>query len=170
MRIFALVFAALALSACVSAPAPSTEVHYAATLNAAETQSGSAATAEATFGVDTAAQTVSAHIVVHGIKMSDLAAHLAHAPMGAIHLHLYKPDGDVVLIFPFPMGDAYAETPDGFTVTVANAPYAAGAAILHSDLSFADFQTALASGQVVLNIHTQRFGDGEINGRVHSTT
>jgi hypothetical protein len=117
-------------------------------------------------GLDTAVQTVSAHIVVHGIKMSDLAAHLAHAPMGAIHLHLYKPDGDVVLVYPFPMGDAYAETADGFTVTVSNASYAAGAAILHSELNFADFKTALDLGQVVLNIHTQHFPDGEINGKV----
>src|SRR5262249_29045455 len=107
------------------------------------------------------------HLVVHGIHMSDLAAHLAHAPMGAIHLHLYKPDGDVVLVYPFPMGDAYADTADGFTVNVSNASYAAGAGILHSDLSFADFKTALDSGLVVWNVHTQSHPDGEINGRVH---
>jgi len=171
MRIFALAFAALALGACATAPPrPATEVGYAATLNVGDTNSGSMATASATIDLDTLAQTVSAHIVVHGIKMSDLAPHLAHAPMGAIHLHLYKPDGDVVLVYPFPMGEGYGETPDGFTVTVANGSYAAGAAILHSDLSFADFKTAMDSGTVVLNIHTQHFPDGEINGRVVPAT
>ncbi|MFT3729027.1 MAG: hypothetical protein QM759_14480 [Terricaulis sp.] len=148
MRTFILALAALALSACATTPArPATEVSYAADLNVGDTNSGSTATAHATVDLDMAAQMVSACIVVHGIHMSDLAAHLAHAPMGSIHLHLYKPDGDVVLVYPFPMGDSYAETPDGFTVTVTNAPYAAGAAILHSELSFADFKAALDSGR-----------------------
>jgi len=169
MRNFVLAFMTLALTACASMPPrPASEVSYAADLNVGDTNSGSAATAHATVDLDTAAQTVSAHIVVHGVKMGDLAAHLVHAPIGSIHLHLYKPDGDVVLVYPFPMGDAYAETADGFTVTVTNAAYAAGAAILHSDLSFADFKAALDSGQVVVNIHTQHFPDGEINGRVHA--
>jgi hypothetical protein len=169
MRILTLAFLALALSACVT-PGPATQARYQADLNVGDTNSGSHATAHASFDVDTDAQTVSARIVVHGIKMRDLAMHLAHAPMGSMHLHLYKPNGEVVLIYPFPTGDTYAPTPDGFTVTLAHASYAAGAAILHSDLSFADFKAAMDSGAVVLNIHTEAHPDGEINGHVVPAT
>ena len=32
--------------------------------------------------------------------------------------------------------------------------------------SFADFMKAMADGQVVLNIHTNKFSNGEISGKV----
>ena len=48
--------------------------------------------------------------------------------------------------------------------------YAAGAAILKSTLSFDAFIEAMSSGTVVLNIHTDKFGNGEISGKVSQLT
>jgi hypothetical protein len=97
--------------------------------------------------------------------MAGLAQHLAHAPMGPMHLHRYQGD-DVTLILPFPMGSTYSETADGFTVTVRRYAYADGAAIVQSGLSFDQFLAALAGDPIFLNIHTERFGEGEISGRL----
>ena len=167
----ALIFAAAALAACASTPAQATQLHYTATLNGhqAPTDTGSAATGIARIDVDTATQTVDAQIEIHGLRMAELAQHLSHAPMGPMHLHRYQGD-DVTLILPFPMGSTYAETADGFTVTLRHYAYGDGAAIVQSGLSFDQFLTALASDPIFLNIHTDRFGEGEISGRLVPTT
>ena len=172
MRTLVFAFAALAaLAACASNPAQAAQLHYTATLNGRQdpTNTGSAATGLARIDVDTATQTVDAQIEIHGLRMSELAAHLSHAPMGPMHLHRYQGD-DVTLILPFPMGQTYAETPDGFTVTLRHYAYAEGAAIVQSGLSFDQFLAALARDPIFLNIHTERFGEGEISGRLVPTT
>ncbi len=158
---------AAALAACGSAPALATELHYAASLDGHRdpTDTGSPATGRARIDIDTATQTLDARIEVHGLRISELAAHLAHAPMGPMHLHRYQGD-DVTLILPFPMGSTYAQTADGFTVVVRHYAYADGAAIVQSGLSFDQFLAALANDPVFLNIHTERFGEGEISGRL----
>lgn len=165
----ALVLAAALVAGCVSSPAPDTHRHYVAALSGHQqpTDTGSAATGAATFDVDTATQTVSAHIEIHGLRMAALSQHLSHMPMGPMHLHRYQGD-DVSLILPFPMGATYAETADGFTVSLRDAPYAASAALVHSDLSFERFLAALDHDPVFLNLHTERFGDGEISGRLQA--
>ena len=167
----AIIFAAVALAACASTPAQATQIHYTATLNGHQdpTNTGSAAIGAARIDIDTAAQTVDARIEIHGLRMSELAAHLAHAPMGPMHLHRYQGD-DVTLILPFPMGSTYAETADGFTVTVHHYAYADGAAIVQSGLSFEQFLAALSTDPIFLNVHTERFGQGEISGRLTRTT
>ena len=167
----ALIFAIAALGACASTPAQATQIHYTATLNGHHepTNTGSVATGTARIDIDTASQTVDAQIEIHGLRMSALAAHLLHAPMGPMHLHRYQGD-DVTLILPFPMGSTYAETADGFTVTVHRYAYADGAAIVQSGLSFDQFLAALASDPIFLNIHTERFGEGEISGRLARAT
>jgi CHRD domain-containing protein len=169
MRVF--VFAVAALAACASAPAQATQIHYTATLNGHQqpTDTGSAATGSAWIDVDTATQTVDARIEIHGLHMSDLAAHLSHAPMGPMHLHRYQGD-DVTLILPFPMGPTYSETADGFTVTLHHYAYSDGAAIVQSGLSFDQFLAALSRDPIFLNIHSERFGEGEISGRLVPTT
>ncbi len=131
----ALILAAAAFAACAYHPAQAAELHYTATLNGHQepTNTGSAATGWARIDVDTATQTVDAQIEIHGLRMSELAAHLAHAPMGPMHLHRYQGD-DVTLILPFPMGSTYVETADGFTVTLRHYAYAEGAAIVRSGL------------------------------------
>ena len=167
----ALVFAVAALAACASHPAQAAELHYTATLNGRQdpTNTGSAATGLARIDVDTTAQTVDARIEIHGLLISQLAAHLSHAPMGPMHLHRYQGD-DVTLILPFPMGSTYSETADGFTVTLRHYAYAEGAAIVQSGLSFDQFLAALAHDPIFLNIHPERFGEGEISGRLVPTT
>ncbi len=166
----ALIFAVMALAACASTPAQATQLHYTATLSGHQdpTNTGSPATGIARIDVDTATQTVDAQIEIHGLRMSELAAHLSHAPMGPMHLHRYQGD-DVTLILPFPMGSTYAETADGFTVTLRHYAYADGAAIVQSGLSFDQFLGALVSDPIFLNIHTERFGEGEISGRLVPT-
>ena len=164
----ALAFAALAaLGACASMQAPDTQLHYTATLagNQYPTATGSSATGTARFDIDTATQTIDARVEIRGLRINELAAHLSHAPVGPMHLHRYQGD-DVTLVLPFPMGSAYTETADGFTVTLHHAPYAEGAAIVQSGLSFDQFLVALRDDPIFLNIHTGRFGEGEVSGRL----
>jgi hypothetical protein len=158
---------AAAAAAIFAAPAHAAQLHYTATLagNQYPTTTGSAAAGTATIDVDTDTQTIDAHIVITGLKFDDLSHHLAHSRMGPMHLHRYQGD-DVTLILPFPFGATYAETADGFTVTVEDYPYADGADRTGSHLSFDQFLAALAADPIYLNVHTQRFGDGEISGRL----
>lgn len=86
--------------------------------------------------------------------------------MGPVHLHLYAANGDISLLVPFPYGAAYTATPDGFTLRVEDYPYAEGAALLRSDMSFETFVATLGSEFVYLNVHTDAFQDGEISGRL----
>ena len=155
-------------AACFVAPAQAAQLNFTTALRGDQypTTTGSAASGAATLHVDTDTQTIDAQITITGIGFDDLAHHLAHSRMGAIHLHRYMPDGDVTLVVPFPLGASYAATADGFTVTVTGYRYAEGADVLHSDLSFEDFVAALASDPIYLNVHTNAFGDGEISGRI----
>jgi len=111
-------------------------------------------------------QTVDVVVEVSGIKPDMFAHHLAHAPVGPMHLHLYEANGNVSLLLPFPMGSAYAATADGFTYTRAGYSYPEGAAILKSTVSFDAFVAAMKGDAVVFNVHTEAFKDGEISGAV----
>ncbi len=165
-----------AISACAfsiavafaAAPASSAEVVFTAALrgDAAPTNTDSTAKGDATITVDTDTQTVDVALKVTGISFADFYDHLAHAPVGPMHLHHYAADGNVTLLMPFPMGPSYAETKEGFTLTVKDYPYAEGAKILESNVTFDGFLAAMKSGEVVLNIHTNKYHDGEISGLV----
>lgn len=170
-KMFVLAAAMLAALAFV-APAQAAQITYHATLSGARdpTNTGSAATGAGTVVVDTDAQTIDATIEIHGITFAELSQHLAHSRMGPIHLHQYHANGDVDLIVPFPFGDSYAETADGFTVTVHNYRYADGQTALGANIPFESFLASLADGKILLNIHTQRFGDGEISGYLVPST
>jgi len=72
----------------------------------------------------------------------------------------------VAVVLPTPFGAGYMDTAKGFSVTMKGYPYADGAKLLKSDLSFDGFVAAMSSGTVVLNVHTDRFGDGEISGKI----
>lgn len=152
-----------------ASPVAAAELRYTATLAGAQypTETGSAATGTATLTIDTEAQTIDAQIVITGLKFDDLSHHLAHSRMGPMHLHRYQGD-DVTLITPFPFGDTYVETADGFTVTVTDFPYAEAAERTRSNLTFDQFLAALVADPIYLNLHTEAFGDGEISGRVTS--
>jgi hypothetical protein len=150
------------------APASSAEVVFTAALRGDKepTNTGSTASGEAMIVVDTATQTVDVDLKVTGIRFDDFYDQIHHAPVGPIHMHHYAANGDVTLVMPFPMGPSYAETKDGFTVTVRDYPYATGARIVETPLSFDQFLAALKAGIVVLNIHTDKFNQGEISGKV----
>lgn len=131
-------------------------------------KTGSKATGTARIVVDTDNKTVNMTMEFDGLKIADLSDGLIARPVGPIHLHNYLSGGEVVLVLPAPFGPGYADTAKGFSVAVNDLPYAAGAGILKSTLSFEGFLAAMASGTVVLNVHTDRFGDGEISGQVTS--
>lgn len=166
MRALFLTLAAAALF-LTAQPAHAAELVYTAALSGHQdpTNTGSLATGAATLHVNTETHTIDAEIRIAHLPMDKLSMHLSHAPMGPMHLHRYQGD-DVTLIMPFPMGSTYTATADGFTVSVHNYPYADGAAIVNSGLSFDQFVAALASDPIFLNIHTDAFPEGEISGRV----
>jgi CHRD domain len=164
---FGVVAAALAALA-VAAPAWSAEVVFTAALrgDTEPTNTGSKAAGDAKIAVDTATQTVDVDLKVTGITLTDFWAQVHHAPVGPIHLHHYAANGEVTLIMPFPAGPSYAATADGFTLTVRDYPYASGAKIVQTPLSFEQFLGSLKAGIVVMNIHTTKFNDGEISGKI----
>lgn len=129
---------------------------------------GSGATGKAEIEVDTDRQTVSVDLAVDGITPEKLWDKLVAAPIGPIHLHKYaSPEGGAsVLVVPLPYGPNYVATKNGMRVIAKDYDYAAGAALLKSSLSFNDFVSALQSGLIVVNIHTDAFNPGEISGRV----
>ncbi len=129
---------------------------------------GSAATGTAEIKVDTERQTISVDLAVDGITPDALWDRLVAAPIGPVHLHKYATaaGGDSVLVVPLPYGSSYQAVGNGMRVTTTNYDYAAGAALLNSSLTFAEFVAAMQGGLIVLNIHTDAFNQGEISGRI----
>jgi CHRD domain len=134
--------------------------------NAEPTKTGSKARGDATITVDTSAQTIDVALTVTGISFDDLFDQVVNSPAGSIHMHHYASNGDVTLVVPFPMGPTYKETATGFVLSVTDYPYATGAKVLESTITFDQFVASLNSGGVVLNIHTDKFPAGEIGGYV----
>lgn len=159
---------AAALIVATAAGAHAADLTFAASLRGDKepTVTGSKATGTVSIVVHAATQTVDVAVKVSGITPDKFAQHLAHAPVGPMHLHLYEANGNVSLVLPFPMGAAFAATADGFTYTRTGYPYAEGAAILKSTVTFDGFVAAMNGGAVVFNIHTEAFKDGEISGTV----
>jgi hypothetical protein len=157
------------LSAAGSAAAKDLAFKAALSGDKAPTVTGSKAIGNARLVVHTETQTVDLAIDVAGLSPDDLSSGLKAAPIGPIHLHLYGSrarQGDVSLVLAAPYGPAYATTATGFQVRMADFPFAKGAALVKTSQSFDQFVGDLQSGRVVLNIHTNRFGDGEISGDV----
>lgn len=160
-----------------AAPAFAHDLAFTAALRGDKTPTvtGSKATGSARIVVHSEAQTVDIAMDVAGLTVDDLSRNLRPTPMGPIHLHIYggtdhSPQADAALVFPVPYGPAYAPSAAGFAVRMTAMPYAQGAALVNTQASFADFVSALQTGKVVLNIHTNRFGDGEISGDVAPAT
>ncbi|HEX8578333.1 MAG TPA: CHRD domain-containing protein [Allosphingosinicella sp.] len=128
---------------------------------------GSPATGTAKVKVDTERKLVSVDMKVEGLTDADLWDKLVAAPIGPIHFHRIPREGaDAELALPLPYGPNYHFTKTGMTVTMKDYDYTAGAALLKSTLSFDDFVAAMRGGEVVLNIHTDKFNPGEISGKV----
>ncbi|MEQ1865971.1 MAG: CHRD domain-containing protein [Micropepsaceae bacterium] len=162
--------AAILVALTFAAPAIAGDFTFGATLRGDKepTNTGSKATGEARIVVHGDTQTVDVSATVSGIAPPDFAKHLAYAPVGPMHLHIYAANGDVSLLLPFPMGPEYQAAGGGFTYKRTAYAYAEGAKIVSSTISFDDFVKAMGSGAVVFNIHTNAFGDGEISGKVEA--
>jgi hypothetical protein len=132
---------------------------------------GSKATGKARVAVDVGAQTVDLDIFVSGITLAQLWDKLKARPIGPVHIHHYGSmahmnDPSVSLVLPVPFGPNYWATADGFAVSMKAFPYATGAALLGSQVSFPDFVAQMRAGLLALNVHTNAFQDGEINGPI----
>jgi hypothetical protein len=160
---------AMALAGCAT-QAPATELSFSAVLSGRQdpTNTGSVATGTAAIRVNIEAQTVDVMLNVEGISRDALWDHVIHSGVGPVHLHRYAANGDISLLVPFPYGAAYADAPNGFSLTIEDMPYAENAALVGSALSFDQFVATLGADFVYLNIHTDAFQDGEISGRLIS--
>jgi hypothetical protein len=161
--------AALAVAMCVAAaPAEAKILKFHAVLDGKNdyAKTGSEATGRAKVRVDTDRKRVSVDLDVDGISAPQLWANLVQKPIGPIHFHLYHPDGSAVLVLPLPYGPNYHTLPHGLHVKMVDYDYATGAKLLNSTLPFDDFVAAMKSGTVILNVHTDKFNQGEIAGKV----
>jgi hypothetical protein len=165
---------ALITSAALSAsPVNAKITEYRADLNGQSPtiSTGSSARANARISVDTAKKTVAIRLNVTGLSVDSLWDKLVKAPIGPIHLHQYANGnladaGSSELAFPLPYGPSYKATSTGFRVRTGALDYAKAVAPLGQSISFEAFIAALEKGTVVLNIHTDAFNGGEVNGLV----
>jgi hypothetical protein len=159
--------------ALVGGPAPAKELAFRAVLSGEHepTKTGSMASAQAVILVDTDRRTVDVRLYVNGLTVDQLSNGLRGAPMGPIHLHIYgghdhNHAADAALVFPVPYGPSYSSGEDSFQVETGAVDYVKGAALVNTNASFEDFVSSMRSGRIVLNVHTNRFADGEISGDV----
>ena len=161
--------AGLAAALCLGgAPVAAKELAYVASLKGRDAAT-SGDSGEAQIVVDSQARTVSVRITVHHITLEQLADNLVIASIGPIHFHLYpahdhSSSANVTLLLPVSYGPNYAASADGFTVRMERYPYAQGAAALQSNQTFEQFVAAMDSGSVELNVHTDAYPQGQING------
>ena len=149
-------------------PAAARTLTFRATLSgiAPPTTTGSPARGHAVIKVDTSSQRVSVDLDVTGITIDQLNDGLVAKPVGPIHFHVYRSADDVEMILPVPFGADYHATRTGFRVTMRGYDYATGAKLLNSGASFDEFVNGLRGQRIVLNVHTDKFPDGEISGTV----
>jgi hypothetical protein len=163
--------AALALGAA-AAPAQAEILVFQTKLDGkyGDDATGSAATGTARIRVDTERRRVSVDLTVDGITVDALWDKLVSAPVGPVHFHKYATptSKDSVLVLPVPYGADYRPTERGLRVTMNDYDYVAGARLLGSTLSFDEFVSAMQSGLVILNVHTDKHNPGEISGRVET--
>ena len=160
-------------AALSSAPVSAKPVLYSAALNGQSKtiSTGSSARGTATIAVDMATKTVAVTLNITGLSVDALWDKLVKAPIGPIHLHQYA-NGNLAdagaseLAFPLPYGKSYKPTSKGFRVTTGALPYAKAVAPLGQQASFETFVAALEKGTVVVNVHTDAFNEGVINGAV----
>ena len=164
MRLFPLI-AAVAIAA--ASPATARTLTFRATLTgiAPPTTTGSPARGTAVIRVDTSSKKVSVDLDVAGITLDQLDDGLVAKPIGPVHFHVYRTADDVEPILPLPYGPNYRATSKGFRVTVRGYDYAGGAKLLDTGASFDAFVNGLRGQRIVLDVHTDKFPDGEISGK-----
>jgi hypothetical protein len=103
---------------------------------------------------------------VQGITLDQLNDALVAKPIGPVHFHQYRSADDVEAVLPVPYGANYRATKNGFHVSMRNYSFAEGAKLLNDQDTFEEFVDALNAGKIVINVHTDKFPDGEISGKV----
>ncbi len=172
MALYRTLSATAALAAAWMTPASAEILSYKAHLSGTEapTVTGSTATGDAWLKIDTDRKRVSVAIQIKGITVDELWSNLVSQPIGPIHFHQYGSHDhggdDVVLVLPVPYGPDYHPGPRSFIVTMKDYDYATGAKLLGSEASLDAFVAAIKAGRIILNVHTERFHDGEISGTV----
>jgi hypothetical protein len=168
MRFIPLIALTAVTALAVATPAAAKTQSFRATLNgtAIPTTTGSPAHGRATIKVDTRSQRVSVELDVQGITLDQLNDALVAKPIGPVHFHQYRTADDVEAVLPVPYGANYRATKTGFHVSMRDYSYAEGAKLLNDQDSFDEFVNALNAGKIVMNIHTDKFPDGEISGKV----
>ena len=166
MRLFPSIAAAAIIAA--ANPSAAKTLTFRATLTgiAPPTTTGSPARGKAVIKVDTSSKRVSVELDIAGITIDQLADRLVAKPIGPIRFHVYRTADDVELILPLPYGPDYQPTKTGFRVTMRGYDYAAGAKLINTGATFDEFVNGLRGQRIVLNVHTDKFPDGEISGTV----
>lgn len=159
---------AIVAAVAAAGPAAAKTQSYRATLDgtASTSPTGSPARGKAVIKVDTKSQRVSVEIDVTGIALDQLNKALVAKPIGPVHFHQYRSADDVDAVLPVPYGANYRATKNGFHVSMRNYSYAEGAKLLNDQDTFEEFVDALNAGKIVINVHTDKFPDGEISGKV----
>ncbi len=159
--------AAMIVAAALStAPAAARTYSFRAVLGGTKppTMTGSPATGTAKVRVDTSTRRVSVDLDVTGITLDQLDKALIARPVGPVHFHEYRSADDVEMVLPLPYGASYRATRTGFHLTVRDYDYEAGVKLANSGATLDEFVTAMRAGKIMLNVHTDRFPDGEISG------
>ena len=172
---FRLIAIALATGVAASAwPGQAEILRFRAVLGGAagSVVTDSKATGTMAMVVDTDVRRVSVNLSVDGISLDALSHAFVARPIGPVHLHQYGSHEhhgtDVALVLPFPYGPSYRTTARGFSMVLTDHDYTAGSKLVGGTIAFDDFVAALKGGRVVVNVHTDRFEDGEISGTVEA--
>jgi hypothetical protein len=168
MRFTPLIALTAITAIAIATPAAAKTESFRATLNgtAIPTTTGSPAHGKATIKVDLKTKRVSVELDVQGITLDQLNDALVAKPIGPVHFHQYRSADDVEAVLPVPYGANYRATKTGFHVSMRDYSYAEGAKLLNDQDTFEEFVDALNAGRILMNIHTDKFPDGEISGKV----
>jgi hypothetical protein len=170
MRFVTLTVAAMTV-ATMAMPAAAKTYSFRAVLGGTKppTMTGSPASGVAKVRIDTKTKRVSVDLDVTGITLDQLNKGLIAKPIGPVHFHEYRGADDIELVLPLPYGANYTATKNGFHVTVRDYDYEAGVKLVNSGATLDEFVTAGQAGKVMLNIHTEKFPDGEISGALNDS-
>lgn len=168
MRYIPLIALTAVTAIAVATPAAARTQSFRAMLDGTTipTTTGSPARGRADIRVDTKTQRVTVELDVKGITLDQLSDALVAKPIGPVHFHQYRTADDVEAVLPVPYGANYRATKDGFHVSMRDYSFAEGAKLLNDQDSFEDFVNAMNAGKIVINIHTDKFPEGEISGKV----
>jgi CHRD domain len=125
---------------------------------------GSAATGRAFVAIDVAMQKVTLSAMIDGIELPDLADSLVSSPIGPVHIHQYASDAVSALALTFPYGTQYQGRQGGFDLIAEGTDFAERRKLADPAMTFDAFVAAAKAGKLVLNVHTDKFGAGEISG------